>query len=264
MRNRLLSNLLQTRKLFYEHFKLRTNNVITYSQLKQVQKFSTKSDEFKNIENVETSSHNLPASFGSNYKVFDDKDAEIILDASEKEIINLEDLQLEEEYYNPYEGINLERGVNGVFEIDDLVPLLQRENAVNIFVAAVPPELSYVSYIVVVTGKSQKHMKGLAAFIRKVYKLKRCKTDLIPQIEGKDSKDWVALDLGNIALHIFSQPARMLYDLETLWSVGPDYDEKSKVSDVDIMEQYNTFLSDMNPIDDTDYIKNESTKKDYK
>lgn len=62
--------------------------------------------------------------------------------------------------------------------------------------ASVPPEMSYVDYIVVVTGKSHKHMKALATFVRKVYKIKKHKEDSIPKIEGENSKDWIALDLG--------------------------------------------------------------------
>lgn len=50
-------------------------------------------------------------------------------------------------------------------------------------------------------------------------------------------------------MHIFSHSARLEYDLETLWSVGPDYDDKSKNITEDIMEQYNEFLSDLEPIE---------------
>ncbi|XP_031838562.1 ribosomal silencing factor RsfS-like protein, 312 [Nomia melanderi] len=259
MRKQLFSNILEVRKLCYEYFKPCINNTITYSYLKQIKHFSTeKNDKFKNVENLDDTSHNLSGSLSSSYKVFDDKDSEIIRDIGEKEkTIQLKDLQSEEEYYDPYEGINLERGVSGVFEIEDLVSLLQREKAQNIFVVTVPPKLSYVSYLVVVTGKSQKHMIALATFIRKVYKLKRHKTDLIPVIEGQESKDWVALDLGNIALHVFSKSARILYDLETLWSVGADYENKTGKSSVDIMEQFNKFLSDMNPIEDNN-IRNDN------
>lgn len=57
-------------------------------------------------------------------------------------------------------------------------------------------ELSYADYIVIVTGRSNKHMKALASFVRKVYKLKKHKTDIFVKIEGKNSKDWIALDLG--------------------------------------------------------------------
>lgn len=87
-------------------------------------------------------------------------------------------------------------GITGVYDIEDLIALLERDKANNIFVAKVPQEYAYVDYMVVVTGKSWKHMNALATFVRKVYKLKKYPTDLIPKIEGKDSKDWIALDLG--------------------------------------------------------------------
>lgn len=88
-------------------------------------------------------------------------------------------------------------GITGVFDIEDLVVLLERDKAKNIFVASVPKEYAYVDYIVVATGKSQKHMSALATFIRKVYKLKKHETDKIPKIEGEQSKEWIAIDLGN-------------------------------------------------------------------
>lgn len=111
MRRQLFSNILEIRKLCYEYFKPCINDVITYTYLKQIKYFSTdKNDKFKNVENLNNTSHNLSGSLSSSYKVFDDKDAEIVLDISEKEqTIQLKDLQSEEEYYNPYEGINLER-----------------------------------------------------------------------------------------------------------------------------------------------------------
>ncbi|CAK9828311.1 Mitochondrial assembly of ribosomal large subunit protein 1 [Anthophora retusa] len=253
MRTRLLPSLLQTRKLFYEHFKPYTSNVVRYSQLKQIALFSTSNKTYSEDDDSKRKGvHNLTGSIGITHKVFEEKDAEIILDVSEKETINLEDLMPEKEESDPYEGINLERGKTGVFEIEDIVSLLQRDNAKNIFVASVPFELSYVDYIVIVSGKSYKHMNALAKFIRKVYKLKKHESDFIPKIEGKDSKNWIALDLGNIALHIFSPSARSLYDLETLWSVGFEYDDKSRSTTDDIMDQYNAFLSNLEPIEDDD------------
>lgn len=50
-------------------------------------------------------------------------------------------------------------------------------------------------------------------------------------------------------MHIFSEHARNHYDLETLWTVGSQYDDKSNISDeeVDIMDQYNAFLAELEP-----------------
>ena len=49
-------------------------------------------------------------------------------------------------------------------------------------------------------------------------------------IEGKKEKnyDWVAMDLKNIALHLFTEQNREVYDLESLWSVGPEFDAKTR------------------------------------
>lgn len=96
-------------------------------------------------------------------------------------------------------------GQNGVFEIEDLVDLLQRENSKNIFVATVSKDINYVEYICVVSARSNRHLLALAEFVRKVYKRKCHKNDHIPRIEGKKSDEWMALDLGNtIVLAMFS------------------------------------------------------------
>lgn len=83
-----------------------------------------------------------------------------------------------------------------MFEIEDLVGLLQRENSKDIFVATVPPEINYVEYICIVSGRSKRHVRALAEFVRKVYKRKCHQSDAIPRIEGKESNEWMALDLG--------------------------------------------------------------------
>lgn len=141
-------------------------------------------------------------------------------------------------------------GLNGVFEIDDLVEVLRKDNADDIFVCSVPKELKYVDHICVVTGRSQRHRKAMAQFVRKMFKLKRRPGDVIPKIEGENSQDWMALDLGNIALHIFSAEARKQYDLESLWSLGSEFDpECNKPNDalVELYEKHSIYLGDLTP-----------------
>ncbi|CAH2231380.1 mitochondrial assembly of ribosomal large subunit protein 1 [Pararge aegeria] len=149
-----------------------------------------------------------------------------------------------------FEGINLQRGKSGVFEIEELVDILQRENSKDIFVASVPRDINYVEYMCIVSARSKRHILALAEFVRKVYKKKCYKNDQIPRIEGKDSDEWMALDLGNIALHIFSDKTRKVYDLETLWSVGSEFDEKANKSSevIDILENYSDYLKDLKPL----------------
>ncbi|KYM93091.1 Uncharacterized protein C7orf30 [Atta colombica] len=256
MRSCILRNLLSVRQLFREAPGSHTSRSLTYSWLKLTRRFSNDmgNDDYedKKDDTSKNTGYNLTGAMNIKYKVFHDKDADIILDVSEEQQkILLEDLNKQEEkVHDPYADINLEHGVTGVFDIDQLVELLERDKAKNIFVASVPKEYAYVDYIVVVTGNSQKHINALATFIRKVYKLKRYQNELIPKIEGEKSKDWMALDLGNIALHILSGSAREHFDLETLWTVGSQYDDKTNTSrESSIMDQYNVFLADLQPAD---------------
>ncbi|PZC83340.1 hypothetical protein B5X24_HaOG208104 [Helicoverpa armigera] len=179
---------------------------------------------------------------------------QVITDANPTIIENTaEEIYIEDKYpllSDEFDGINLERGKTGVFDIEDLVEILQRENSKDIFVATVPQDIRYVDHICVVSGRNNRHILGIAQFVRRVYKKKSSKSDHLPRIEGKDSDEWMALDLGNIALHIFTDKARKMYDLETLWSVGPEYDNQiNKNSEVvDMFENYSDYLKDLKPL----------------
>ncbi|CAH1117485.1 unnamed protein product [Phaedon cochleariae] len=189
------------------------------------------------------------AGITSKYKVFQDEDSEIILDLYEERLKYSNLLEEEEQDDSPYDGLNYERGKSGVFEIEDLVDVLKRENAIDIFVAKVPNEIKYVNFICIVSGKSQRHMQAIAQFVRRVYKMKRHQGDIIPKLEGENSKDWMALDLGNIALHIFSMEARIVYDLDSLWALGSEYDnEFNKPEPVsEMLELHSVYLSEYQP-----------------
>jgi len=56
--------------------------------------------------------------------------------------------------------------------------------------------------------------------------------------------------VGNIALHIFSPKSRPMYDLESLWSIGAEYDKecnKPEITLVDLYERHSLYLSDLTP-----------------
>ncbi|XP_075212149.1 ribosomal silencing factor RsfS-like protein, 312 [Lycorma delicatula] len=202
-------------------------------------------------QNVKSDTVSVSVLKSGKYELFKDENAPLILDVVE-ERQRIQDSEEAEEEYDEFAGLNLERGVSGVFDIEDLVKVLQRENAKDIFVVSLPSYLRYVDYIVVVTGRSLKHMLGLAEFVRRLYKIKRNKTDLIPKLEGETSKDWHAIDLGNIALHIMNKKARIQYDLESLWALGKEFDEKSNTpSDplAEILKKHSISLDDFQPVD---------------
>ncbi|EDV50155.1 uncharacterized protein LOC6545691 [Drosophila erecta] len=169
----------------------------------------------------------LVAGVQDKYKIFRDEEATEIFDVEEA---RHQEQELPEQELEPdhYYGLNLKRGVRGVFDVEDLVELLRKENVDDIFVCYVPENLKYVDHLVVCSGRSYRHMLTTAEFVRRMFKIKRTKGDILPRIEGDKSRDWMAMDLGNIALHIFSPSAREEYDLESLWAIGSEFDRESQ------------------------------------
>ncbi|KAL8596745.1 hypothetical protein ACOMHN_046362 [Nucella lapillus] len=116
-------------------------------------------------------------------------------------------------------------GRQGVFDVEEVVAVLDDENGVDIQVIDIPPEARFVAHMVVVSGKSLRHMRAMAAAVEWLHKRKKEKRDRHCKLEGRDCNDWIAMDLGNIVLHIFTPEARQHYDLETLWTLGPEHDD---------------------------------------
>lgn len=122
--------------------------------------------------------------------------------------------------------ISLERGKAGVFDVEELVTVLEDQNGVDIQVINIPPEACFVDHMVIVSGKSLRHMLAMSSTIQWLYNRKRRRGDKPFRLEGKDCCDWLAMDLGNVAVHIFTPATRRHYDLETLWTLGPAHDDE--------------------------------------
>lgn len=73
-------------------------------------------------------------------------------------------------------------------------------------------------YMLVVSGNSSRHIKGIYERILEV--AKKNKIEFLGS-EGLDTKEWVLMDLNSIIIHIMSDEQRKLYQLESLWSVPP-------------------------------------------
>lgn len=59
----------------------------------------------------------------------------------------------------------------------------------------------------------------------KMYKIKKHEKDPFLNLDDK-SNDWKLIDMGNIILNLFLEKAREFYDVETLWTVGEEFDDK--------------------------------------
>lgn len=75
---------------------------------------------------------------------------------------------------------------------------------------------SLADFMIVATGRSQKHISTLADHL--VDRLQEYGRAAVP-VEGKDGSDWVVVDAGDIIVHLFHPDARRHYNLEKMWGV---------------------------------------------
>ncbi|NXA52543.1 MASU1 protein, partial [Nothocercus julius] len=111
------------------------------------------------------------------------------------------------------------------FNIDFVVSLLRQENAKDICVIQVSPELRYCDYFIVVSGSSTRHLHAMAEYMLKMYKYQKEESDPHALIEGKETDDWLCIDFGNIVMHFMLPETRERYELEKLWTLH-SYDDQ--------------------------------------
>jgi len=74
---------------------------------------------------------------------------------------------------------------------------------------------SITDYMVIVTGRSNTHLKAMADSV--VKSAKDAGLD-VKGIEGRMHSEWVLVDVGDVVVHLMTAPVRALYNLEDLWT----------------------------------------------
>lgn len=73
---------------------------------------------------------------------------------------------------------------------------------------------SFTDFFVIMSGRSTRHVQGLAEAIEGEMRSKRVKSS---GAEGIQEGMWVLLDFEDVVVHIFYHEQREFYDLEGLW-----------------------------------------------
>jgi len=80
---------------------------------------------------------------------------------------------------------------------------------------------SFTDYFVIMSGRSTRHVQGLAEAIAGELHAKRVSSK---HSEGLREGLWVLLDFGTVVAHIFYHENRKFYDLDGLWHDAPKLD----------------------------------------
>ena len=75
--------------------------------------------------------------------------------------------------------------------------------------------------LVIVAGRTDRHVRALAEEIERRCSLHPGTSPV--HVEGWDDAQWIALDYGDVIVHVFDEYTRDYYDLEHLWSAAPSF-----------------------------------------
>ena len=80
-------------------------------------------------------------------------------------------------------------------------------------------------YMILVSGTSNRHVKSL---VDKLIEAAKAAGEVPRGVEGRETNEWVLVDLGDVLVHVMQTETRKFYDLERLWREIPT-DSESQV-----------------------------------
>lgn len=99
---------------------------------------------------------------------------------------------------------------------DYIRTILDENTAQDILEIDIRGKSSVADYMIVASGRSNRHVGALADYVLRGLKQAGFK-DIAT--EGQEGQDWVLVDAGDVILHIFRPEVRVFYNLEKIWSV---------------------------------------------
>ena len=96
----------------------------------------------------------------------------------------------------------------------EIVQACEEAKGKSVTVLDVSKLIGLVDQFVIVSGRSDRHAQGIANKIMEFLG----RAGIEPQaIEGFEEGQWILLDYSDVVVHIFYEPVREHYDLESLW-----------------------------------------------
>ncbi|MGE0025203.1 MAG: ribosome silencing factor [Hyphomicrobium sp.] len=101
--------------------------------------------------------------------------------------------------------------------LKDIVHWLDEAKAEQIVTIDLKGKSSIGDFMVIATGRSDRHVGAVAEQLRKHLK-EQGATNV--RVEGLETCDWVLIDAGDILVHVFRAEVRDFYNLEKMWSAS--------------------------------------------
>lgn len=98
---------------------------------------------------------------------------------------------------------------------------LDADKAFDIITIALDDQTALADYMIIASGTSSRHVSALAEKLRDRLTV-RGQKDI--RIEGLSQSDWVAIDAGDVIVHLFRPEVRSFYNMEKMWCAYQDFE----------------------------------------
>jgi len=112
---------------------------------------------------------------------------------------------------------------------DLIAQSLDADKAEDINIIDLQSQSPLADYMIVATGTSSRHVSALANNIKK--KLEELGVKGI-RTEGMAQSDWVAMDTGDVMVHVFRKEVREFYNIEKMWNPLTTFDGSGSHSQI--------------------------------
>ena len=102
--------------------------------------------------------------------------------------------------------------------LDTILASLDDAKAEEIVEIDIAGKTPIADYMVVCSGRSQRHVGAIADHLVEDLKDNGFGT---AAIEGQPACDWVLVDTGDVIVHVFRPEVRQFYNLEKMWAADP-------------------------------------------
>lgn len=91
---------------------------------------------------------------------------------------------------------------------------LDADKALDIVTIDLDDQMAMADYMIIASGTSSRHVNALAQKLKQRLESRGVKGI---KVEGLTQSDWVALDAGDIIIHLFRPEVRDFYNMEKMW-----------------------------------------------
>ena len=132
---------------------------------------------------------------------------------------------IEQELHIPKEKVNKTQKSNLNETVKQICSALSAKQALDVKVVDIQGASDIADYFVICSGRSAPQVKALFEHLEEQME---AQGKFALRKEGQGEGRWIALDYGDVIVHIFHKETRDLYALDTLWNNGQNvtsYDE---------------------------------------